>query len=309
MLSLEISPITNAFRHRAVATPRTFDFSTGILPPGLAVTRASAGTGFYTDGSIVSYAPDAARFSSEPANPGAGLGLVLEPHRSNLLVQSEGGVGAWSSSSATLGGLALGALGRFSGVSVASTGATWNRAIRNIALAGAMSHVLTAFVRAGSSGSILVMFKNATTGKSSQAAGPLGSLSASDDGAGAVAVLGDALLADGLTRRLVLRFTPAAGATHSIGIGPGSAVPGQSVIVLAVQLEAGSEATSYMPTTTAVATRLADAVTTDLAAGDYSVGIVAVGGATEALGVTTLAAGQWPVFATRLVSRIEFRRL
>ena len=122
--------------------------------------------------------------------------------------------------------------------------------------------------------------------------------------AGAISLISNTLMPDGITRCVVIGFTPTASESHSFGIGPFSTTNGVNIVVLANQVEAGTDATSYIPTGASVVTRAADALTTTYAAGDYDVTATAVGGAVETLTGVTLASGEWPPITTRFLKAI-----
>ena len=142
----------------------------------------------------------------------------------------------------------------------------------------------------------------------SEAQGSIGSLAVSGTSAGSISILSDILLGDGLTRRLRLGFTPAITSTHSLGIGPFTTVSGETIVVLGVQIETGSFATSYIPTTASAVMRAAEAISSSLSAGTYNAVATAVGGGIQTLSGIALAAGGWPVLGSRHLARVEFTR-
>lgn len=81
---------------------RGFDFSTGVLPPGAVLTRASPGSRWTAQGMLASEAADVARFDHHPVT-GAPRGLLIEGAQTNMLARS-GALGSvpWAAASAVL---------------------------------------------------------------------------------------------------------------------------------------------------------------------------------------------------------------
>lgn len=274
------------------------------LPSWASLTRSSTATYWDASGNIIDAAIDETRISYDPAHMSGGQGILIEPARTNLLTNSNGAASTYASSGATTADLSLNALGRFAGVQVATQAATWNRITKSTTLTAGQSYVWTAWVRGGTSGNGLFMIKQNTTGGTSEVQGALTALAVNSTAAGAISLISNTLMPDGITRCVVIGFTPTASESHSFGIGPFSTTNGVNIVVLANQVEAGTDATSYIPTGASVVTRAADALTTTYAAGDYDVTATAVGGAVETLTGVTLASGEWPPITTRFLKAI-----
>lgn len=226
------------------------------------VTFARASSGTYVDSAGVrrTAATDVPRFDHNPLT-GESLGLLVEEQRTNLLLysacDSNWFTGGFGTPTYNLG---LSALGVFSGVQIASGGQNWHSIYRpGISLTALTTYAFTLFYRAGTSGRVLLTFRNNSTATETVINGLVGSLSVSAAFAGAATVLSQYLCSDGLTYVVTGTFTPnSTSADHWYRIGPDSTTSGQTVIALGAQLEAGAFATSYIPTTSAAATRSAD---------------------------------------------------
>lgn len=248
-----------ALAARARPRPRAhvFDLMQGALPDGLRLTRASPATQL-TGGVIVTHPADQPRFATDAQ--GRAAGLWIEPAATNLLPRAAIARGRWNGSSAVLGDLSLNALGAFDGCRVASTGADWNRAHQDAQVASGQPHVLTLYYRGGSSGRLYIQFKGTTAAGSvsSVVAGPVGAPAVESGSAGAVQVLEDRALAGGPDRVVRIAITPVASGALNIGVGPGSAVQGADITVLAAMLTPGVTGGSYIATHGAPATRAGD---------------------------------------------------
>lgn len=66
-----------------------FDFTSGTLPNGAALTRSSVGTRVNAAGALVSEAANIARFDYAPATPYASRGLLVEPASTNQSLYSQ----------------------------------------------------------------------------------------------------------------------------------------------------------------------------------------------------------------------------
>lgn len=223
-------------------------------------TRASSGRYVDSDGLIKTATTNAPRFDHNPTT-GESLGLLVEEQRTNLLLYSAcdsnwptGGFGT-----ATYN-LELSALGLFSGVQIASAGQNWHSIYRTgISLTASTVYAFTLFYRAGTSGRVRLTFRNNTTATETVVNGLVGNLSVSAAFAGSATITSQYLCSDGLTYVVAGTYTPNnTSADHWYRIGPDSTTNGQTVIALGGQLEAGAFPTSYIPTTTATATRSAD---------------------------------------------------
>lgn len=243
--------------HRG-ATPGgavSFDFSTGSLPPGFGLTRASSGTVFSQAAVMKSKGVDTPRFGIDPITGASGL--LLESEATNVVPYAAVSTTGWYASGAMVTDLSLSALSRFSGCRVASNGANWHRHTRNISMIAGAPYVMTLYLRAGSSGRLLIQFKRSNTAISA-VSGPIENLAISANSFGAPEMRENRLMADGLTRVITLALTPNEGGTVNLGLGPDSVTPGEDVVLLACQVEQGDNPTSLIEANGAPLLRAAD---------------------------------------------------
>ena len=189
----------------------------------------------------------------------AAPGLIVEPARVNLVTNSAASTANWVATAATLGNLSLGALGLFAGLSVASTGATWNRAgPPAIAYAAATDYSVTFWYRAGTSGIARLNLYVANPATNIEVGGAVGALQILATTGATVSAVDNTDLGGGNWRvRVTYRLNNAV--TAAWGIGPSSATSGLSVIALAAQVEQAVAATGYIATSGSALPRTADA--------------------------------------------------
>lgn len=296
-----------ALRRGPAPAPWIADFTAGALPGGLSLARAGAGSRVTAEGRIAMVGPDLPRFDHDPVTL-APRGLLVEPASTNLLAHSAGGSAGWSVSGATLAPLALDALGLFPGLSIASTGANWHRAMQNVAVTAGQSYAVTVWVRAGSSGKATVLLKHNLAGTQSVIEGSLGALAVVSQAAGALAGLGQQLLADGLTWRITLRFSSNATGALSLGIGPFATVAGQTLVLLAAQVEPGEAAGSYIASAGSPGQRAADLPAIAGVAGRHRVTVTLGDGTVLALPEEVVGPGYWPAAARSAVRALRLER-
>jgi hypothetical protein len=186
-------------------------------------------------------------------------GMLVEGQATNLVPHSAASTANWPSVSATASQLSGNYLGLFAGVSIASTGDSWNR-IRSgatIPLVSGTAYTVTTWFVAGSSGRARIILRDNTNLTESRITGAIGSLASNSEALG---------LITNVTQEAIgtvwkVSFTVTANATitnGSVEIGPDTNTIGQNIILLAAQVETGSVATSYIPTATSSVTRSAD---------------------------------------------------
>lgn len=303
MYGYGFSPNGAATRRRSATLSFVFD---GALPGGFAVSRSGAAPRFTPAGDLQLIAGHSPRIETRPDLGETAQGLLIEPSSSNLLDKTILGAADLGSSAATISDLSLGALGLLPGVEIASTGADWNRALRNVTLTAGIAYALRVVIRAGSASGALVMIKNHGNGQASQVQGTIGALSVFNPTAGDLVILGQRPLKDGQSWMVDLRFTPTQTASHSIGIGPFSATSGDSVILLACQVEARAQPTSLLIDGSGGTWRGAETVTTPVPAGIWAVTAHYTDGSTIAHPAQTLAAGAWPAQVAGHLARLSY---
>ncbi|RMD92872.1 MAG: hypothetical protein D6811_06090, partial [Alphaproteobacteria bacterium] len=260
-------------------------------PAGVGLTRASPATRITPAGSIEELAADQPRFDHDPVT-GAPLGLLAEPAAQNLVHEAVAGTGGWSALNATLTDLALGAMGLFPGLQVASGGANWHRAqvVTGAWNAGAPLRLSVWYV-AGSSGEIMVNIRNVTAGVESVATGAAGAVAPLSAGAGPITDVANLTLAGGV-QKVEMTFTPdAAAAEGRLGVGPNSTVVGEDVVVLGAQIEEGSAATSLILSAGGPGSRAADVVTLERWSGTHDIEITHADGSMQTRSAVALAPG------------------
>jgi hypothetical protein len=191
-------------------------------------------------------------------------GLLHESEaRTNLLTYSEvvDGTG-WSDSNSTSTNLTDGALGVWDGVSVATNGELF--AIINASDVAAVNtgDVLTfrVWVKAGTSGRVRVNLRRVDPVSTSRVRGEFGSLSSDLNSAGPITSIREEDWGNGIVAvsgTITVNFT----GNLQLGIGPDSAVAGETVIAYAAQLEVAPTPSSYIPTSGSTVTRSADVLT------------------------------------------------
>jgi hypothetical protein len=215
----------------------------------------------------------APRFDHDPAT-GESLGLLVEESRQNIMTYSAVTTSNWTNGGATVTDLSLNALGVFPGVRVASQGQVFQGVNSPaVTLTDGTTYTVTFWFRAGDvnpSNMIRLLLRNDTDGLLSQIRKTSTSTNYEDVSAytitegstGAptnVTILSVEKLSDGLTYKMSVSFD-AVGVdkSHYFGMHTNSAVSGESIITLGLQLEEGSFPTSYIPTEGAAVTRGAD---------------------------------------------------
>lgn len=242
-----------------------YDFTAGNLPAGFSVQRASGGTAFDATGNIIEYGANVPRFGYNPVTH-APRGILLEAAATNLMRYSAVTVADWVAVSCTPTQLSLGALGQFAGVQVASSGSERSRIKRSVSLTSGTRYTITVYFRTGSSPNILVNL--AVGGLESGVIGAFGAWNTMSD-LGAVSNITNTVLADGLTQRMTFLLDCTYTGTPQVGVGPGSAVAGETITVLSIQVEKGNAPSSYIGTTESTADRAEDHLVINDLSGTY----------------------------------------
>ena len=270
--------------------PVVLSFLTDSLPAGVSLSRASSGTRINSVGALEVVGNDLPRFDYDPQTL-AQRGLLVEPASTNLVHGSEPNLTDWADLVSTSTPLALNALGYFSGMSVAGSGAKWHRLQADTDGWSAGQNLrVRVWYMAGSSGAMFLSLRNVDAGVDSSLSGTVGALGVHSAAAGAITDIVNAALGGGVYT-VTYTFTPNAGSTSGkFGIGPFSAISGETVVALGVQVEDGT-GTTYVPTSGAAATREADSVTLNDWNGVYDIALTYDGGGVEIRNGVTVAAG------------------
>lgn len=227
---------------------------------GLTPIRASAATCFDKNGNITVVPTDVACIDFSIGRPA----LLLEASATNLVPYSVPTAAnlVTAGTGTTVTNLALNALGLFPGVSVAGAGANWHRARNyNVSFTAGATYTVTVYLRAGTSGAAMISLQIGAA--ETTVAGTFGSMAAgtANGGIGTVSGITETVMADGVTRRVRFQFAcNTTSASGYIGVGPYSAVAGQTVTYLGAQIETGSTATSFIVSGASATTRAADSL-------------------------------------------------
>ena len=186
-------------------------------------------------------------------------GLLVEEQRTNLVTSSD--ATGWTVAVASATNNTETTLGAFTGAVVSSNGADWHRhRPANITVASGTTYVVTLFYEYGTSGNVLLNFRNGVGATESRITGAWGSLATPYQNAGTLTILEKTALPQNV-KKVVARFVPNFSGNFEIGIGPNSNTSGETVIAYAAQCEQASFGTSYIKTTGSTATRSVDVAT------------------------------------------------
>jgi hypothetical protein len=219
---------------RDFAQFKTLDHATG---PAITFTRASGATYFDADGVLQTAANDAPRFDHDPAT-GASRGLLVEEQRTNLLLSSNNFQSDWVSrgSSVVTAAAGTGLDGTNSAFNLSGASDTTfngNNLDQAVTVSDSTTYIFSAYVKSSGGTTVILRLRDSTGAGSSSPATTVTSA----------------------WQRISISRTMAAGATSVrciIGSTDGD------ILIWGAQLEQGAFATSYIPTTSAAATRAAD---------------------------------------------------
>ena len=269
---------------RDFAGEKTLNNGTG---PAITFTRASNATFFDASGVLQTAANDAPRFDHDPAT-GASRGLLIEEARTNLLERSaEFDNAYWGKiDAAVVANAATSPASTLTADRVhPSTNSAASVLVRNVAASASTAYSASVFVKAAGKtfGFLQINFNQSSTPIRAFAFTidlSSGTLGAQQDLVGATTgVTATATSVGSGWYRLSVSFTTTA-LTDEIAFLPGPCDAANSRTVTAsgtdgifawgAQLEAGAFPTSYIPTTTAAATRSADSAVVTPISGFYN---------------------------------------
>ena len=251
---------------RDFAGLKTLDHGVG---PAITFTRASNATFFDASGVLQTASNDAPRFDHDPAT-GASRGLLIEEARTNLLERSaEFDNAYWNKVSTTItANNTTSPDGASSADLVEKTGSETTTPAATLSVTAA-AHTVSVFAK-NSSGNRLRLRIDATGGTIVSAVfnTATGEVVSTDAG-----VTASVVNAGNGWYRCVATYTFASAVSASIGFSPrneGADATGAKAWLWGAQLEAGAFPTSYIPTTTAEATRSADSAVVTPISGFYN---------------------------------------
>jgi hypothetical protein len=256
---------------RDFAALKTLDHGTG---PAIDFTRASGATYFDVNGVLQTAANDAPRFDHDPAN-GNSRGLLIEEARTNSLRNSQAGGAAtgtpgtlptnWGTADTPDSGITreIVAVGTANGMSYVDFRFSGTATVA--AAFGTRSETLTQVVASAGQTWTASAYASLAGGSTAGLSSITVSLSERQSDGTFIASTVSGSVAEGLSSSLaiysVTRTLGASAARVSQAITvniPSGAAIDITLRIAAPQLELGAFATSYIPTTTAAATRAAD---------------------------------------------------
>lgn len=267
-LGLPLTPLMGAITELTRSLKLSLNFLSGTLDPRITFTRASSATYFDSTGRMVTAGNNVARFDYDPVTL-LSRGLLIEEQRTNLLLQSRDMTqAAWTKMDVTAARTQVGIDGVANSACLLTEGVTGTSATEQPGTASAGSTITasvvfkrgnTDWVRIIVSGSGLTDGANAWFNLGTGLKGSVTARGVGANNSSTMTSLGGGWYRCTVTstpngsytdpRIFVCSANANASTTRSIN---------STYIVDAAQLEVGAFATSYIPTTTATATRAAD---------------------------------------------------
>lgn len=260
---LPLNRSRNRSRFFGLAVPRSsldLDFLSGTLDPRITFTRASSGTFFGSNGLLQTASNDVPRFDYDPVTLAA-RGLLIEEQRTNLLTWSENfGDAAWGKTNVSVTtNAAFGPDGTSTADKLIESAVSGvHRLFVNVALANNTTY--TAYVYAKAAERRYLGFKSGIAGQPE----PVFDLQTGTvaSGVGFIESVGNGwyrcghTVASGTSTPYLAYWTILTGTTFAGETYTGDGTSG--ILLWGAQLEAGAFPSSYIPTTSATATRAAD---------------------------------------------------
>jgi len=233
------------------------------LDPRVTFTRASTGTYVGSDGVLQSAVTNEARFDHNPTT-GESLGLLVEEARTNLLLRSEEFESAsWTNGNTTeSSNVAVAPNGTSTADKLIENSGAGFKAIEQALAISALTYTFSIHVKAVErsivqllwSGGASTNFANFNLATGAVTAGTYTSATITPAGSDWFRLSITSALAAGTFSGIVSLQTNASAARAASYTGDGTS----GLFLWGAQLEAGAFPTSYIPTTTATATRAAD---------------------------------------------------
>lgn len=260
MIYPALSPIGQVLRRRQGQWIGGYRSASGQTPE--AVLDFSGGT--YGVAGMRSATPLVTGRFGPVAVDGIGPGLLVEPERTNLVAKSVARATGWSGvGPVVMTALNENAFGLFPGLRIQTGGATWHRATPgSMTFVAGTAYAAQLWYRATSTNQVkLTLFSSATTPSTNlELKGASGAIAAVLQNNGAVTSVINTDFGGGLYR-LSFVFSVAATISTGWGLGTGTTVSGDDIVVYAFQVENGADPSSYILADGAQATRAANPVT------------------------------------------------
>lgn len=239
----------------------------GPLPTLLGFQRSSESLGWQSTGPFSFVQVNQPRFADDPVS-GAGRGLWIEAEATNLVSHSIASTGTWLNDNCSSVDAGLTTHGPFQGVVVQSSGATWGRLKQDFTLTTG-DFAVTCYYVPGTSPRVRATISG--QGVATIVGGAHGNVVTFRSDIGPCSNIEDVVLSDGVTRRLRYVFHSTAEGTFQIGLGPQSAIVGEDIIVLGIQVEQGTTFSSFVETGSVQGIRAADQLLLDGPNGTFEI--------------------------------------
>jgi hypothetical protein len=248
---------------RDFAGEKTLNNGTG---PAITFTRASNATFFDANGTLQTAANDTPRFDH---SGGSSLGLLIEEARTNLLVRSaELDNASWSKSNASItANTTLAPDSTLTGDKlVESVSTTIHRVVQQVTTSATATNTGSVYIKAAERTQVNLALIESTGTHFYQAVFDLNTLGISAGGSGTFTNTATSITSVG-SGWFRCSVTAAFGSGTAVRLAIDTAASGSAITtgdgtsglyIWGAQLEAGAFPTSYIPTTTAAATRAAD---------------------------------------------------
>jgi hypothetical protein len=254
--------------------------------PAFAYTRTGSRAAARLNGDLPLFTPDSPRITDR--------GLQVNPAATNLLPRSNDGT-QWTTVGATTVDSGESGFAGMKRVRVASSGGLANRvARRDLSLTSGQAYQIKVWFEEGTSGRLGIRCRSIAASSLSTVSGSIGTVGATAEAGGTITNIVQGVQF-GSVRFVEFTLTPNITATDwEVGVGPDTTTSGQDVVLLGAQMEVGTLATPYVPTSTSSATAGADVATIT---GSYSSGDIVrlthSGGVAESTWGIVESAGAW----------------